>query len=232
MSSQRIKLVGLQLATPIIYVEEDQSTWTSSLEKKPVCHDVYLRHDHLAGNEQADLRHHGGEDKTLYTMPMEHICHWRTVFSRPDLPFGGLGENLTVLGALETDVCIGDRFQLGEAMIQISQPRLPCWKIGRLWGVLDFGVQMEAEGRCGWYSRTIQEGTFSLADDLVLLERVQPEWSVARVFKIITHPFEDLQSSKALLDVPEAAKAMKDSLASMLKNGIYPDQTHRFYGDY
>ncbi len=231
MSIQRIKLLGLQLATPMTYVEEDQSTWTSSLEKKPVCHAVYLRRDHLAGNEQADLRHHGGEDKTLYTMPMEHVCHWRSVYSLPDLPFGGLGENLTVLGALETDVCIGDRFQLGEAVVQISQPRLPCWKIGRLWGVQEFGAQMEAEGRCGWYFRTIQEGSFSLADDLILLERVQPEWTIARVFQIITHPFEDLQSSKALLSIPEASKGMKDSLAGMLESGVYPDQTHRLYGD-
>jgi MOSC domain-containing protein YiiM len=232
MINQRIKLVGVQLATPVTYVEKDQSKWTSSLEKKPVCHAVYLRRTHLAGNEQADLRHHGGEDKTLYVMPMEHICHWRTTYDLSALPFGGLGENLTTIGALETDVCIGDRYQLGEAIVQVSQPRLPCWKIGLRWSVRELGPQMEAEGRCGWYFRTEREGSFSLADDLVLLERVQPDWRVAEVFQIITHPFENPQRSAALLDVPEASAGMKASLAAMLESGEYPDQTLRLYGKY
>jgi len=230
MPIQKIKLVGLQRSTPVTYSEKDNSSWTSSLEKKPVCHAVYLYRSHLDGNEQADLRHHGGEDKTLYTMPMEHICHWRTALLLPHLPLGGLGENLTTLGAVESDVCIGDRFQLGEAVVQVSQPRLPCWVIGRRWGVREFAPRIEAEGRCGWYFRTEQEGSFSLADDLILLDRVQPEWSVAEVFQIITHPFENTQRSAALLKVPEAAERMKASLAGMLAEGVYPDQSQRLFG--
>jgi MOSC domain-containing protein YiiM len=232
MSVERIKLVGVQLATPVTYVEEDDSTWTSSLVKKPVCHSVYLRQTHLAGNEQADRIHHGGEDKTLYALPLEHICHWRTTLSLPDLPFGGLGENLTLMGAVESEVCIGDRFQLGEALVEISQPRLPCWKIGRCWGRPDFGQRMEEAGHSGWYFRTLQEGSFSLADDLVMLQRVQPNWSVADVFHIITHPLENKQRAAELLQVPEAAKTMKESLTKVLESGIYPDQTSRLFGKY
>lgn len=230
MSAERIKLVGVQLSTPTTYYEEDQSTWTSSLVKKPVCHAVYLRMSHLAGNEQADSKHHGGLDKTLYAMPLEHICHWRTTFSIPDLPFGGLGENLTTMGAVESEICIGDRFQLGEAVVEVSQPRLPCWKIGRCWGKPEFGERMEEAGHSGWYFRTIQEGSFSLANDLVLLQRVQPDWTVAEVFNIITHPLEHKQRAAKLLNVPEAASSMKASLAEVLESGIYPDQSPRLYG--
>ena len=232
MSVERIKLVGVQLATPITYVDEDQTTWTSSLVKKPVCHPVYLRRSHLAGNEQADSKHHGGEDKTLFAMPLEHICHWRTTFSMPDLPFGGLGENLTTWGVEERDVCIGDRFQLGEAVVEISQPRLPCWKIGRCWGNPEFGAKLEEAGHSGWYFRTIQEGSFSLADDLVLLQRVQPDWTVAEVFHIITHPLENQQRAAELLQVPEVAAKLKENLARILESGIYPDQTPRLYGNH
>ncbi|MBI9051010.1 MAG: MOSC domain-containing protein [Anaerolineaceae bacterium] len=230
MSIEKIKLVGVQLATPITYVEEDQSTWTSSLVKKPVCHDVYLRTSHLAGNEQADLNHHGGKDKTLFAFPLEHICFWRDEVSLPDLPFGGLGENLTVMGVSEMDICIGDRFQLGEAFVEVSQPRLPCWKIGRCWGVHDLGKRMEEAGHSGWYFRTISEGSFSLADDLILTQRSQPDWTIAEVFRIITHPLANTERAKALLEVPEAAESMKTSLAKVLESGIYPDQTPRLFG--
>jgi MOSC domain-containing protein YiiM len=230
MPAQNIKLLGVQLSTPITYVEDDQSVWTSSLVKKPVCHAVYLRTDHLAGNEQADLHHHGGEDKTLLALPMEHVCYWRENVPIPALHFGGLGENLSVMGTFEADVCIGDRYQLGETQVEISQPRLPCWKIGRCWGVPDLGQRMEEAGHCGWYFRTLNEGSFSLVDDLVLIERVQPEWTIAEVFHIITHPFENPQRSAALLQVPEAAQSMKASLEKTLQSGIYPDQTPRLFG--
>ena len=230
MTIEKIKLVGVQLATPVTYVEDDQSTWSTSLVKKPVCHCVYLRMSHLAGNDQADKKHHGGEDKTLYAFPLEHILYWREKLGRAELPFGGFGENLTVTTVTEADICIGDRFQLGEAIVEVSQPRLPCWKIGRVWGVHDLGERMEEAGHSGWYFRTISEGCFSLADDLVLMDRVQPDWTIKEAFTIITHPLENKERAAQLLDVPQAAASMKKSLQEYLDSGVYPDQTPRLYG--
>ena len=230
MTVERIKLVGVQLATPVTYVEEDQSTWTTSLVKKPVCHCVYLRMSHLAGNDQADKKHHGGPDKTLYAFPLDHIIYWREKFNRPELPFGGFGENLTLTSVTEKDVCIGDRYQLGETVVEVSQPRLPCWKIGRVWGIHDLGKRMEEAGHSGWYFRTISEGCFSLADDLVLIERVQPDWTIEEVFHIITHPLENKERTMQFLEVPQAAESMKLQLKEVLDSGVYPDQTPRLYG--
>ena len=139
------------------------------------------------GDEQADQVHHGGRDKALHHYPFDHYAHWQE--AAPDTALlsaaGAFGENVSTIGLDEDMVCIGDRFRLGSALVEVSQARQPCWKQGdRLaWAALP--DLMVREGRSGWYYRVIEEGEVEAGDTLTLVDRRLPEWTVRRVFDLI-----------------------------------------------
>lgn len=136
----------------------------------------YLGANGLEGDEQADLRYHGGPEKALHQYPAEHYAllaqEWPQCASL--LGPGVLGENISTRGMTEHDVCIGDVFGIGEARIQLSQPRSPCWKIDRRLKVDGASRFVEAAGVTGWYYRVLDEGRLCAGDEIVLLERPNP----------------------------------------------------------
>src|SRR5690606_18685860 len=104
--------------------------WTTGFFKEPTLGPVWLGRTNLEGDGQADLVHHGGPDKAVLAYSADHYAAWREVLNNPALPFGAFGENFTIEGLKEADVCIGDTWKVGdEATIQLSQPRQPCWKL-------------------------------------------------------------------------------------------------------
>lgn len=118
----------------------------------------------LEGDRQVDLRVHGGEHKAIYCYPYEHYARWREALQREELPMGQFGENFTTEGLLETEVHIGDRFRVGEIEVEVTQPRVPCFKLGI--AVEDPGFVktfLESE-RCGFYLRVLQEGLVTAGD--------------------------------------------------------------------
>jgi MOSC domain-containing protein YiiM len=141
----------------------------------------------LDRDEQADPRYHGGPDKALHHYPFDHYPHWSE--SAPDNNFllspGAFGENISTLGLTEVGVCIGDRFRLGTALVEISQGRQPCWKQGVRLGWDALPALMVKQRRSGWYYRVLEEGEVQAGDMLALLERPYPEWSVSRVFGLL-----------------------------------------------
>jgi MOSC domain-containing protein YiiM len=138
-------------------------------------------------DEQADPRYHGGPDKALHHYPFDHYAHWAEI--APDQSLlsgpGAFGENISTLGLSEGDVCIGDQFRLGTALVEISQGRQPCWKQGvRIsWNALP--ALMVKQRRSGWYYRVLETGEVQAGDILTLLERPCPEWTVSRVFGLL-----------------------------------------------
>lgn len=141
----------------------------------------------LAGDEQADRVHHGGRDKAIHHYPLDHYAAWRAELG--DHPLlagpGGFGENVSTLGLTEEAVCIGDRFRLGTALIEVSHGRQPCWKLGHRFGMPALAARITETGRPGWYYRVLETGTVQAGDRLELVERVLPQWSVARVFALL-----------------------------------------------
>src|SRR5688572_910438 len=105
--------------------------WTTGFYKEPVAGAVWLGATNLVGDGQADLVNHGGRDKAVNVYPADHFWNWETELGIPNLSGGAFGENFTTVRALETDVCIGDVYEIGGAVVQISQPRQPCWKLAR-----------------------------------------------------------------------------------------------------
>jgi MOSC domain-containing protein YiiM len=159
----------------------------SAIAKRPREGLVQVLEEGLAPDEQADRTVHGGPEMALHLYPIDHHAWWREIIgTHPALDEpGGFGSNLAVTGLLEDNVHIGDRFRLGTALIEVSQPRQPCWKIEHRFGHKGMVAQIVKTGRCGWYFRVIETGEVAAGESLERVAIGAAEWSVARVFRAL-----------------------------------------------
>lgn len=141
----------------------------------------------IEGDEQADLTVHGGADKAIHHYPRDHYGWWAEALGAHPLLAapGAFGENISTRGLVEKEACIGDRYRLGTALVEISQGRQPCWKLGHRFGVASVPATVVTTRRSGWYYRVIEEGAVGAGDRLDLTERPFPDWSVERVFHLL-----------------------------------------------
>lgn len=163
---------------------------STGIFKAAVAGPVQLTLSGLAGDEQADLRHHGGPEKALHHYPAEHYAVMAQAWpqSAGMLGAGVLGENISTRGMTEHEVCIGDIFRIGEAQVQVSQPRAPCWKIDRRLKVDEASRFVEAAGITGWYYRVLVPGKVAAGDAIELLERPNPWLSLAHYWdEVMAH---------------------------------------------
>jgi MOSC domain-containing protein YiiM len=136
----------------------------------------------IDGDEQSDLTVHGGALKAVYCYPSEHYAYWREELPGVDLPWGVFGENVTTEGLLETDVCIGDRFQIGSAEFVVTQPRQPCFKLGIRFGRDDMVKRFLASRRSGFYVSVAYEGAIACGDPVAFTERARDSMPVSVIF--------------------------------------------------
>ena len=141
----------------------------------------------IEGDAQADLTVHGGRDKAIHHYPRDHYAGWATLIGDHALlrQAGAFGENISTTGMTEEAVCLGDRYRMGSALVEVAQGRQPCWKQAHYLGVPRMVALMVASGRTGWYYRVIEEGAVAAGDALVLEDRPCPEWPVARLFGLL-----------------------------------------------
>jgi MOSC domain-containing protein YiiM len=204
--------------------------WRSGFYKDPVAGPVWLGRTNLAGDGQADLVNHGGPDKAVLAYAADHYPDWRAELSLPDLPFGAFGENFTVAGLTEADVCIGDRWALGDARLEVSQPRLPCWKLARRWRIKDLSSRVERTGRSGWYLRVLTEGHVAPRDVWRLETRPHPEWTVSRASRLRQHDRDNLADMAVLMAVPALAATWQAAFARRLQRVPPSDDSRRLIG--
>lgn len=156
----------------------------SAIAKQPVTGTVAVTALGLAGDEQADLVHHGGPDMALHHYPRDHHDYWRgelgdhALLQEP----GAFGSNLSTTGLTEAQVLLGDRFRLGTALLEACQPRQPCWKIEHRFGEKAMVKRIMATGHCGWFYRVIEEGHAEAGDALEKVSEGLLEWPMARLF--------------------------------------------------
>lgn len=158
----------------------------TSIFKTPVEGPVRARRLNLEGDEQSDLEVHGGEEKAVYAYPAEHYEFWRRELPGVDLPWGAFGENFTVEGLLEETVRIGDRLLAGTARFAVTQPRMPCYKLGLRFGDPRMVRRFLKSGRSGFYLSVTQEGEVSPGQAIALAARDERSPSVAEVVRALS----------------------------------------------
>ena len=178
-----MKLISLNIGLP------REATWkgktvSTGIFKEPVSDRVMLRSLNLDGDGQADLTVHGGADKAVYLYPFEHYDYWRGELPDTELSLGIFGENFTTTGLREEEVNIGDRFRIGTVTLMVTQPRLPCYKLGIRFGQPNIVKQFLASRRTGFYFRVLQEGEVGAGDTLELISRDSNNITVANITQL------------------------------------------------
>lgn len=205
------KLKHVLIGTPKPFRDDGEM---SAITKNAIKGSLMLRFEGLDGNKVADLLHHGGRDKAVHLYPIEHYEFWKKRY--PDVDFldqpGAFGENFSCTGLGEDRLCLGDIFRVGEALIECSHARQPCWKLNHRFGKSDVLKTVVQTGKSGSYFRVLEEGLIKAGDDLIQKDRPLPDWPLDRVFGLIIggkHKgrAEDL---KALSDNPALAENWRD----------------------
>ncbi|MBD2037888.1 MOSC domain-containing protein [Leptolyngbya sp. FACHB-321] len=178
-----MKIVSVNVGLPR-EVTWKGKTVSTGIFKAPVSDRVMVRSLNLDGDGQADLTVHGGVDKAVYVYPFEHYDYWRDELPNTELTLGNFGENFTTTGMREEDLNIGDRFQIGDVELMVSQPRMPCYKLGIRFGRPDMVKRFPASRRTGFYFRVLQEGEVGVGDTLELVSRDENNITVADITQL------------------------------------------------
>jgi MOSC domain-containing protein YiiM len=207
-----MKIVSLNVGQP------REVTWhgrivTTGIFKNPVASRVVMRKLNLDGDAQADLTVHGGEYKAVYCYPLEHYAYWKEQLPERELPIGIFGENFTTEGLREDQVHLGDRFSVGNAEVTVTQPRLPCYKLGIRFGADDMVKRFLASARTGFYVAVTQEGEVGAGDEIRLLSRdanAVPVTEITRLYvakRFAPENLDSLQRAMKVEALPESWKA-------------------------
>jgi MOSC domain-containing protein YiiM len=189
---------------------------TTGIQKRAVPGPVSLGTTNLEGDGQADLRHHGGPDKAVYAYTQESISYWERELGGGGLSPGAFGENFTVEGMTDDAVCLGDVYRVGGAVVQATQPRVPCDKLGLAFGDPRFVKRFLRSGRTGFYLRVLEEGVVEAGDDIERIERGAERVSIA---DLLTLRFFDARNRKAIETVLASralSQAWRDEFSDLL----------------
>jgi MOSC domain-containing protein YiiM len=217
-----MKLLSICVGTPREVQDARRGAVLTSIWKAPVGGPVHLTRLNLAGDAQADLTVHGGVDKAVYGYPSEHYPLWRTELNRSDLEPGCFGENFTTEGMLEDTVWIGDRFRIGSAVLEVSQPRSPCFKLGIRFGDPRMVKRFQQSGRSGFYFRVIEEGTLAAGDAIVPLTRGEGGLSVADINRLWYVDAEDLAGAARAAALSTLADSWRDAFVERVAASAEP----------
>ena len=172
-----MKLISLNTAQPKTVMINNEPVSTA-IYKLPVQRSVWLAKMGLNGDGQADKAVHGGEHQAIYSYPFEHYAYWQKTLGLTELPYGTFGENLTITGLNEDSIQIGDILKIGEAIVQVTMPRVPCFKFGHKIGHPEILEDFLNSGRSGFYQRVLTAGSVKAGDEITLADRATDSISV------------------------------------------------------
>ena len=210
------KLISVNVGLPREIEHEGKATRTA-IFKEPVYGPVMLRALNLDGDGQADLKHHGGAHMAVYTYLYENYDYWKRKLRRDDLTYGQFGENLTVSGLTDEEIHIGDVFRVGEAVIQVTQPRIPCFKLGIRMGNARFPKLFLASGRYGFYSSVLQEGLVAAGDPVERLSADPERITVADVLRLLVLEPDNLAGAARALRLESLSPTWRNRFEERLE---------------
>lgn len=208
----------------------------SGIDKAPVAGPVRVTSVGLDIDEQGDPKHHGGPEKALHHYPRDHYAPWRAELDEQGGNAamldhaGAFGENFSTSGLTEADVCIGDRFRLGTALVEISQARQPCWKLNHRFGFAGMSRAVQGSGRTGWYYRVIEEGEVKAGDHLVLVARPFPQWSLQRLLHVLYVDRLNLTALAEMSELAPLAESWRKLARQRVANHVVEDMERRLAG--
>jgi MOSC domain-containing protein YiiM len=214
-----MKVVSLNLGLPREVMWHGR-TVTTGIYKEPVEGRVALRRLNLDGDRQADLTVHGGKDKAVYCYPLVHYDYWRKELPGRELPAGMFGENFTTDGLLEDSLHLGDRFSVGSAEVVVTQPRMPCYKLGVRFGSDDIVRRFLASGRTGFYLAVTREGEVGAGDEIKVISRDEnavPVSEITRLYVAKRYGEDDVKSLRRALRVAALPESWKEYLRERLQ---------------
>ncbi len=191
-------------------------TVTTGIFKEPVDGRVALEKLGLEGDGQADLTVHGGEDKAVYVYTTENYDHWRRELARDDLEPGRFGENFTVQGMTEDAVLIGEVFRIGTAMVEVTQPRTPCFKLGLRMGDPTFMKKFLASLRVGFYVRVLEEGDVGASDPIGSVEQPEETMTVREICHLLFMDRDNLDDARRALRIKALSRTWRESFERRL----------------
>lgn len=214
LTSFRIRSVNV--AKPEVF-HHQQSDIATGIFKQPVHGPLLLSDVNLEGDGQADLINHGGADKALCVYSYMHYPYWEKKLQRK-LAYGAFGENLTVDDLSEEELCIGDVFTWGEAVIQISQPRQPCYKLAKKHDIPDLAVQVQDTGYTGFYFRVLRTGIVSDAEPLQLQQTDIHRITLSLAHTVMHHDKRAVDKIERILRVDALSQSWRNTLEKRLQS--------------
>jgi MOSC domain-containing protein YiiM len=205
----------------------------SAIDKQSVAGPVAIGTTGLEGDEQGDQVNHGGPDKAVHAYPIGHNPAWAAELPQATRAFapGAFGENLSVSGVDETGICLGDRWRLGTAELEVSQSRQPCWKLNHRFGVPDMAQRVQASGRTGWYFRVPVPGLVEAGQQGRLIHRPHPGWTLARVNHLLYHDRLNLDALSELAALPGLPPRWREITRARLETRAVEDWSRRLQGE-
>ncbi len=210
-------LKSVNVSAPLEVQYGDKSI-TTGIFKQPVSGSLRVGQYNLAGDGQADLNNHGGEHKAVYAYSFDHYPYWRAVLKREEMNCGQFGENLTITGLDESVCCIGDQLEIGSASFTITQPRVPCFKLGIRFGDENMPRLFSESARTGFYLKVLREGTVEAGDAVVVVKRGYANVAIKPLFEAYLNR-GDKEASRILaraLEVPELSAQWRTQIERRL----------------
>jgi MOSC domain-containing protein YiiM len=212
-----MKIISVNVGLPRLVLRNEEPVSTG-IFKEPVEGRVTVRTLNLAGDRQADLSVHGGPQKAVYLYPSEHYEFWKHELPDMSLPWAMFGENLTTTGLFETDVHIGDRFRVGTTELMVTQPRMPCYKLGIRFGRADIIKRFLVSERTGFYFSVMKEGELGAGDEIELLERNASGVTVVDVTRLYSTEKENVELMRRAIDTEALPDSWREYFLKRIRN--------------
>jgi len=211
-----MKIISVNVGRPRLVVSNGQPVSTG-IYKTPVAGRVMLRELNLDGDRQADLNVHGGPTKAAYAYPSEHYDYWRSELPGTELPWGMFGENFSTEGLEESKVNIGDRFRIGSAEVTVTEPRMPCYKLGIKFSRADIIRRFLASGRTGFYFSVQREGEVEAGDNIALIARDEKNVTVADITRLYAREKNDVETLRRSIALEALPASWRDHFRRQLE---------------
>ena len=214
-----MKLISVNVGLPRVVMSNGDAVSTG-IFKEPVAGRVMLRTLNLDGDGQADLSVHGGPSKAIYVYPSEHYEYWKRELPEMKLPWGMFGENFTTEGLFESELNIGDKFRVGSAVVMVTEPRMPCYKLGIKFGRSDIVKRFLANERTGFYFAVLQEGEVGASDSIDLIERSKDSLRVSDITLLYTREKRNVGLLRRAMEVEALPESWKSYFQHRLDKSI------------